>query len=156
MSATPTSTTATSLHALATAIQSIPDPRSKQGVSHPFAGLLALVLLGLTARQIYMSHIVEWAKLHWQELKEPLGFDSEKPPSDTTISRALAKLKLKDFQQAMTALSGGLGRLPSQDSHRTVRAHTSAYGSSKLCFATWFSFTSFSFENTVNNLWNRQ
>jgi len=93
---------ALSLCALAAAIQSVPDPRSKQGVSHPFAGLLALVLLGLTARKIYMSHIVEWAKYHWKELKEPLGFKSEKPPSDTTISRALAKLSLKDFQQAMS------------------------------------------------------
>jgi hypothetical protein len=92
----------TSLHALAAVIKSIPDPRSKQGISHPFAGLLILVLLGLTARKIYMSHIVEWAKYHWKELKKPLGFDSEKPPSDTTISRALAKLPLKDFQKAMT------------------------------------------------------
>jgi hypothetical protein len=32
------------------ALQSIPDPRSKQGVSHPFHGILALVLVGLTAR----------------------------------------------------------------------------------------------------------
>jgi hypothetical protein len=95
-------TSATSLHTLAAVIQSIPDPRSKQGVSHPFAGLLALVLLGLTARKIYMSHIVEWAQYHWKELKAPLGFDTEKPPSDTTISRALAKLSLKDFQQALT------------------------------------------------------
>ena len=93
---------ADSLSALATAIQSVPDPRSKQGVSHPFTGLLALVLLGLTARQIYISHIVEWAKHHWHELKTPFGFKSEKPPSATTISRAFAKLSLKDFQQAMT------------------------------------------------------
>jgi hypothetical protein len=91
-----------SLCALATAIKSIPDPRSKQGVSHPFAGLLALVLLGLTARQIYMSHIIEWAKYHWNELKEPLGFKSKQPPSATTLSRSLAKLTLKDFQKAMT------------------------------------------------------
>jgi hypothetical protein len=90
-----------SLCALATTINAIPDPRSKHGISHPFAGLLALVLIGLTARQIYMSHIVEWAKNHWQELKEPLGFKSKKPPSDTTISRALAKLSLKDFQKAI-------------------------------------------------------
>jgi hypothetical protein len=91
----------TSLSALATALQSIPDPRSKQGVSHPFTGLLTLVLIGLTARQIYMSHIVEWAKNYWQEFKTPLGFKSKKPPSATTISRALAKLSLRDFQQAM-------------------------------------------------------
>jgi hypothetical protein len=93
---------ATTLSALATSIKSVPDPRSKQGVSHPFTGLLALVLIGLTARQIYMSHIVEWAQHHWQELKTPLGFESEKPPSATTISRSLAKLSLKDFQQALT------------------------------------------------------
>ena len=91
-----------SLCALANALKSVPDPRSKQGVSHPFAGLLTLVLLGLTARQIYLSHIVEWTKHHWEEIKRPLGFKSEKPPSNTTLSRALAKLTLKDFQQAMT------------------------------------------------------
>jgi len=28
-----------------------------------------------------MSHIVEWAKYHWTEIKEPLGFKSKKPPS---------------------------------------------------------------------------
>jgi hypothetical protein len=62
------------------ALQEIPDPRSKQGISHPFHGILALVLLGIIARQIYMSHIAEWAKIYWHELKEPLGFDSENPP----------------------------------------------------------------------------
>ena len=54
---------------LKNALQNIPDPRSKQGVSHPFHGILALVILGLTARQIYMTHIVEWAKHYWHELK---------------------------------------------------------------------------------------
>ena len=49
-----------------------------------------------------MSHIVEWAKHHWQELKTPLGFKSKKPPSATTISRAFAKLSLKDFQKALS------------------------------------------------------
>jgi len=93
---------ARSLSALATALKSVPDPRSKQGVSHPFTGLLTLVLLGLIARQIYISHIVEWANHHWQELKTPLGFKSDKPPCATTLSRSLAKLSLKDFQQALT------------------------------------------------------
>jgi hypothetical protein len=37
-----------------------------------------------------MTHVVEWAKHYWQELKEPLGFDSEQPPDATTISRTLA------------------------------------------------------------------
>jgi hypothetical protein len=48
-----------------------------------------------------MTHIVEWAKHYWQELKEPLGFDSEQPPDATTLSRTLARVSLKDFQQAL-------------------------------------------------------
>jgi len=88
---------------LKNALQNIPDPRSKQGVSHPFHGILALVILGLTARQIYMTHIVEWAKHYWHELKEPLGFKSEQPPDATTLSRTLAKISLKEFQQALVA-----------------------------------------------------
>ena len=67
------------------ALHEIPDARSKQGISHPFHGILALVLLGLIARQIYISHIVEWAKIYWDELKEPLGFKSAKPPDATTL-----------------------------------------------------------------------
>jgi hypothetical protein len=86
------------------ALQSIPDPRSKQGVSHPFHGILALVLLGLIARQIYMTHIVEWATIYWDELKEPLGFESNQPPNATTFSRTLAKMPLSDLQQALTLL----------------------------------------------------
>ena len=41
------------------ALQNIPDPCSKQGVSHPFHGILPLVILGLTARQIYMGRGVD-------------------------------------------------------------------------------------------------
>jgi hypothetical protein len=43
-------------------LKEIPDPRSKQGVSPPFSGILALVLLGLLARQPYIAYIVRWAK----------------------------------------------------------------------------------------------
>jgi hypothetical protein len=82
------------------ALPEIPDARSKQGISLPFHGILALVLLGLTARTIYMTHIVEWATLYWDELKEPLGFDTVKPPDATTLSRTLAKIPLSDLQKA--------------------------------------------------------
>ena len=65
------------------ALHEIPDARSKQGISHPFHGILA--------RQIYLSHIVEWAKIYGNELKKPLGFKSVKPPDASTLSRTLAK-----------------------------------------------------------------
>ena len=40
---------ASPLSALAHAVESLPDPRSQQGVSHPYHGMLTLVLLGLVA-----------------------------------------------------------------------------------------------------------
>jgi hypothetical protein len=105
------------LLSLKESLQSVPDPRSKQGISHPFTGILALVLLGLTARQIYMTHIVAWAKHYWQDLKTPLGFKSEQPPDATTLSRTLAKLDLHDFQHA---LSGFFRLLLAEQKHLTV------------------------------------
>jgi hypothetical protein len=99
------------------ALQHIPDPRSNQGVSHPFTGILALVILGLTARQIYMTHIVEWAKIYWHPLKTPLGFKSDQPPDATTLSRTLARVSLRDFPQALAAL---FQSLLAQQRHGTV------------------------------------
>jgi hypothetical protein len=81
----------------------INDPRKKRGVRHPFQGVVALVFLGLLGRITEMAVLVRWAKAHWEDLREPLGFRREKPPCDTTISRILAKLSLAEFQQAFSA-----------------------------------------------------
>jgi hypothetical protein len=45
-----------------------------------------------------MAVVVRWATENWDELKEPLGFTRDKPPCDTTISRALAKLSVDEFR----------------------------------------------------------
>jgi hypothetical protein len=90
-----------SLCALAVAINSLPDPRSKQGVSHPYHGMLALVLLGLLAEMPYVAEIRRWAKHHWHNLKEPLQFKKDKPPVETTFFRALAKTSIADLQKAL-------------------------------------------------------
>jgi hypothetical protein len=49
-----------------------------------------------------MAVLERWATTHWDQLKEPLGFDREKPPCDTTISRALAGLSLAEFRLAFS------------------------------------------------------
>jgi len=46
-----------SLSTLAAAVESLPDPRSKHGVSHPYHGMLLLVLLGLIAQIPNMAQI---------------------------------------------------------------------------------------------------
>ena len=50
---------ATSLSVLAQTLHSLPDPRSKQGVSHPYHGMLALVFIGLLAEMPYFAILPE-------------------------------------------------------------------------------------------------
>ena len=88
------------LNSLAQAVETIPDPRSKQGVTHPYHGMLALVLLGLLAGMPDIAHIRRWAKKHWHSLRAPLKFKRTKPPVETTICRALAKTSVAEFQNA--------------------------------------------------------
>ena len=77
------------------------DPRKPRRVRHPFAGIVSLALLGMLARIGEMEVLVRWATVHWDSLREPLGFDREKPPCATTISRTLAKCSVEDFQSAL-------------------------------------------------------
>jgi len=84
------------------AFSQLDDPRCSRGVRHPFAGIVVLVLLGMMARIREMEVLVRWATVHWDQLKEPLGFDREEPPCATTISRTLAKCQVVEFQAALT------------------------------------------------------
>ncbi len=71
-------------------LEQVPDPRKSRGVRHPFQAILRLTLLGLVSGQTTMAHIALFGQLHWQTLKEPLGFVRDRTPHATTISRALA------------------------------------------------------------------
>lgn len=84
------------------AFSQLEDPRCRRGVRHPFAGIVVLMLLGMLARIREMEVLVRWATVHWDQLKEPLGFDRDEPPCATTISRTLAQCQVADFQAALT------------------------------------------------------
>jgi hypothetical protein len=85
------------------AFSRLDDPRYPRGVRHPFAGMVVLVLLGMLARIREMEVLVRWATIHWERLREPLGFDRDEPPCATTISRTLAKCRVVEFQAALAA-----------------------------------------------------
>jgi hypothetical protein len=85
---------------LADVLGTVPDPRDPRGVRHPFRGMLTLAFLGLLARIREMEVLCRWAQTHWEELREPLGFDRDQPPVATTLSRALARCSLDDFSRA--------------------------------------------------------
>jgi hypothetical protein len=88
------------LHSLAQVFSQISDPRKRRGLRHPLAGILSLVFLGLLARIREMAVLQRWAKAHWNQLQEPLGFDRDQPPHATTISRVIADCSLAEFAEA--------------------------------------------------------
>ena len=82
---------------------SLKDPRCRRGVRHPFQGIVVLMLLGMLARIREMEVLVRWAAVHWDRLREPLGFQRDQPPCATTISRTLAKCQVAQFQAVLKA-----------------------------------------------------
>jgi hypothetical protein len=100
---------------LLSAFSQLQDPRSRRGVRHPFSGIVVLMLLGMLARIREMEVLVRWATKHWDELRGPLGFDREKPPCATTISRTLAMCNIAEFQNALAGwIQGCLASLPTE------------------------------------------
>jgi hypothetical protein len=85
------------------AFSQLEDPRCRRGIRHPFSGIVVLMLLGMLARIREMEVLVRWATVHWDQLREPLGFERDEPPCATTISRTLAKCRVAEFQQALAS-----------------------------------------------------
>jgi len=86
-------------HTLFEQLNSIQDPRKKRGVRHNFHSILKLVILGFTSRLICIEHIVEFAKEHWNQLKEQLGFTRDAPPDATTIGRVLKNIDRQELEK---------------------------------------------------------
>jgi len=85
-------------------LKTVPDPRSKQGTSHPCSTLLAVVLLGLLAKVSTPAEIARWTKRNFSKLSKVLRFGrikgELKSPCDNTLTRVLKKLSLADLQHA--------------------------------------------------------
>ena len=114
------------LESLAEVFAQVPDPRKARGIRHPLQGMLALVFLGLLARIREMAVLQRWAKTHWAELREPLGFDRDTPPHATTISRTIAGCELSKFAEAF--LSWVKTIIPDEPLTVAVDAKTSCQG----------------------------
>jgi len=114
------------LESLAEVFAQVPDPRKPRGIRHPLEGMLALVFLGLLARIREMAVLQRWAETHWDQLQEPLGFDREKPPHATTISRTIAGCELGKFAAAFLAWIKTV--VPQEPLTAAVDAKTSCQG----------------------------
>jgi hypothetical protein len=86
-------------------LKQVPDPRSKQGVSHPFPTILAVTFLGLLANVTNPAALARWAAQHFKQLKKFLRFGKprngkSRSPCDNTFTRVLRKLSSNDLQNA--------------------------------------------------------
>src|SRR5215213_3141106 len=93
---------------LLNAFQQLTDPRDPRGVRHPFAGLLAVVFLGLLSRQPDFASIARWAKRHWTVLKPAFGLTRTYAPHETTYSRAAARFSVDEFRAALARWLSGV------------------------------------------------
>jgi hypothetical protein len=91
----------TAADSLLSAFQQLTDPRHRRGVRHPFAGLLAVVFLGLLSRHADFASIARWAKRHWNVLKPAFGLTRAYAPHETTYSRAAAQFSVDQFRAAL-------------------------------------------------------
>jgi hypothetical protein len=91
---------ATAADSLLGVFQQLTDPRHRRGVRHPFAGLLAVVSLGLLSRQPDFASIARWATRHWPALKSAFGLTRPYAPHETTYRRAAALFSVDEFRAA--------------------------------------------------------
>jgi hypothetical protein len=143
--------TAPATDSLLAAFARLTDPRHRRGVRHPFPGLLALTFLGLLCRQADFAAIARWARRHWGQLREPLGFTRDYAPHATTLSRAAARYSVAEFRAALADwLAGALGdgQLAAAVDGKTSKQARDADGDpihvlnvfahgAKLCLADW-------------------
>jgi hypothetical protein len=103
----------TSAGSLLDVFEQLTDPRDPRGVRHPFAGLLAIVFLGLLSRQPDFASIARWAKRHWPVLKPAFGLTYPRGPHATTYSRAAALFSVDEFRTALARwLAAALATAP--------------------------------------------
>lgn len=70
----------------------IADPRRREGRRYGLAPLLGLVVLGALHGHDSLRGIWVWARYHWRDLWEPLGFGSPHFPAYNTVRDLLARL----------------------------------------------------------------
>jgi hypothetical protein len=73
-------------------LQTLPDPRRRQGRRYPRAALLGLLILAALHGESSLRGMWLWARQHWNTIWWPLGFSSPHFPTLTTLWNLLGAL----------------------------------------------------------------
>lgn len=107
-------------------LESVPDPRAKRGVRHPFAGLLLISICAVLSGARSFAAIAEWAADTGSHGLAELGIGA---PDASTIRRVLTKADGQEFDTAiggwvtaqLDAVSAATGRRALAFDGKTVR-----------------------------------
>ena len=83
-------------------LQTLPDPRRRQGRRYPLAALLGLLVLAALHGESSLRGMWLWARNHWDELWWPLGFGSPHFPALTTLWNLLGALDADAVDQLVS------------------------------------------------------
>ncbi len=73
-------------------LQTLPDPRRRQGRRYPLAALVGLLILAALHGESSLRGMWLWARQHWHAIWWPLGFGSPHFPTLTTLWNVLGTL----------------------------------------------------------------
>ncbi len=83
-------------------LQTLPDPRRRQGRRYPLAALLGLLILAALHGESSLRGMWLWARNHWEDLWWPLGFGSPHFPTLTTLWNLLGALDADAVDQCVS------------------------------------------------------
>ena len=91
-------------------LQTLPDPRRRQGRRYPLPALLSLLILAALHGETSLRGMWLWSRQHWDTLWWPLGFGSPHVPALTTLWNLLGALDADAVDRIVNAwLSDLLG-----------------------------------------------
>jgi hypothetical protein len=83
------------------ALSSVPDPRARNGLRHPLAGVLGLLCVATMCgcRSVYAA--LQWGRDHGRGMAEKLGLGRHGIPTDGMMSNLLRRLDKAAFEAAL-------------------------------------------------------
>ncbi len=81
----------------------VPDPRSRQGLTHELVPLLSLAVVAILAGRTTLQGIAQFGRDHGAGLAHALGFRRAKTPSHATFSRVFRRLDVEAFEAVLRA-----------------------------------------------------
>ncbi len=83
-------------------LQTLPDPRRRQGRRYPLAAVLGLLILAALHGESSLRGMWLWARNHWDDRGWPLGFGSPHFPTLTTLWNLLGALDVDGVDQVVS------------------------------------------------------